>query len=351
MIPLIIILSTALILNDPFAANELRPDEVFLVNQTGELGVSNYSQAIQLERGWNLVSWYLQPPHEGLTIEFDEIFLEDPGPPREYYWLNPEPPNAPPEAGDRVGKHDENPNLLLYPVQSQTWEWEWEMKKAYHVYLDTVYSSAHFWEYQGEEDYDQMAFSDLNPSNVWPRLQGADYWYFLAYPLRMQLMISSSNTIEDLVQNQDNPLQIIRSDDGRMYDPWNEAHTNLWYLEPGKGYFIGFDNSTVISCNGFSDEVAEPEAVPPNPKSDPKESASLNPSHFVFKSRTHWWYSLIRSISEKRLWKRAMRSAFLTVTCASELRFTSVNFRSSLPPGKTTSLHPRWWTVTSQKTP
>ena len=41
-----------------FAPNELRHDQVLIVDEGSEYD-SPHSQAIHLERGWNLVSWYV----------------------------------------------------------------------------------------------------------------------------------------------------------------------------------------------------------------------------------------------------------------------------------------------------
>jgi len=292
-----------------FAANELRPDEVLLVDQSSLGGTDTYSQAIQLERGWNLVSWYVElPDPNGFFRMMDDVFrewVEDPPPPHygDYIWLNPFPPGAPEEAGDRVGIYNSSPyQNNMYP-EDGTSGWTWSMNQAYQVYVDTTWSDAHFWEYQAQQDYDQAGFP-LDPDGAWDPFvaptRPPNFWYFLSYPLRMQYDVTQSATIQGLVNDPGNPLMILKSDDGRFYDPGSPGGSStLRYLEPGKGYFAGFAHGDQLqnNCLNFVPEQgSEPAGFTNPPKGeneDEKMTTSVAVSHFTFKARTHWWYPIV----------------------------------------------------------
>ena len=233
----------------------------------------------------------------------NEVFEYDPQT-QTWPWLNPILAPLDPYVGDRVGKYDANPRDLngLYPA-GNTSGWTWAMNQAYYIYRDLTDpgSPAHFWEYQNQPDYQQASFP-LIPSDAWD-LNPVNYWYFLAYPLRCSQMIdpdgdgwSENSTIHDLEIDPVNPMLILKSDDGKLYIPATEIGNPLVYLEPGRGYFAGFAYPTTITCAGFAGEY-EPASVPgggdKGTTTPGSQIASLESTHFTFKSRTHWWYPVV----------------------------------------------------------
>ncbi|MFH1734143.1 MAG: T9SS type A sorting domain-containing protein [bacterium] len=260
---------------------------------------NTFSQAIQLETGWNLVSWYVWPVGNGLTYpSMDDIFDQD-------TWFDSDQTDI----TDMVGKFDEiprPPSNHVYPIYGydeiqipNEEPWIWNLAEAYYVYME---SPAHFWEASDQPDFEQEDFN-FTPNSAWddsidgdPNNQ-SEFWYFLGYPLRKSVKIDTDNdgwsdnpTIADLEDpNNLNPMIIIRSDDGKRYVSGYRQYTNLFYLEPGRGYFLGFTDDDLVSCLGFENEV-EPESAPPDPKSSEQGIDGSTASHFTYKSRTHWWY-------------------------------------------------------------
>ncbi len=292
-----------------FAPNELRDDQVLLVQEDPTLPQSGtYNQAIQLERGWNLVSWYVQlPDPSGSPRLMNDVFRQWLGGTNygDYFWLNPSPPDAPPEAGDRVGKYNSDPvNENMYP-EGGTSGWTWSMNQAYNLYIDTTYSAAHFWEYEIQPHVTTGAFP-IDPSSAWDRLpnEPPNFWWFLAYPLRMSQVIdenrdghSENPTILALENNAGNRLLVLKDDAGHQFVPGHFNYTNLYFLEPGKGYFAGFEYADPqVICPGFANEM-EPASVPGGgSKSETgtePQTTSLEPAHFTYKERTHWWYPVV----------------------------------------------------------
>jgi hypothetical protein len=239
----------------------------------------------------------------------DDVFkewIETPPDPHygDFAWLNPM--LSAPHGGDRIGKWN-SPPPTMYPV-SGTSDWTWDMDKAYYINRDEYDpgSPAHFWQYTNQPDFQQAEF-DLTPSDAWDNdlapTTPPNFWYFLAYPLRCSKKIDVNNngwsdilTLGALETDLDNPMLILKSDDGKKYIPGNTTGSvSLEYLEPGKGYFAGFQYPTTITCYGFAGE-AEPAYVPGGGNkgnSNPENQiSSVGTSHFCFKSRTHWWYPI-----------------------------------------------------------
>jgi hypothetical protein len=299
MIPLLIILTTVLL-----APNELRPDQMLVVDQASLGPLSTYSQALQLERGWNLVSWYVWPVGSELDLPYmDDIFKSETVPPEEW-WFD----YGQTDITDMVGRYDQNGDpqtgpIVVYPLNGfyndPAGEWRWFMNQAYSVYMDSIEGQAHFWECVNQPDYDQEAF-DIDPSHAWG---GSKYWFFLGYPLRMEYQIHDqlsiiSPTIQSLVNDPENPLKILLDDEGHYFDPNADGFGSLRYLEPGKGYRAGFnlDRPLDDECLGFVPEQGyEPAMAPPSPpgKGDQSQVASSGNSHFTFKSRTQWCYPIV----------------------------------------------------------
>ncbi len=297
------------------APNELRDDQVLLVQEAATLPQSGtYNQAIQLERGWNLVSWYLIPPDP--TV-FSPLIMDDlfntallPWGPQDWFDSDREEPVL-----DWVGKHDADPRRPdpQTPPQLYPWHgyydppnvgWEWKLPYAYYIHLD---SPAHFWEFADRPHYTPSSFT-FNTSSVWDDSIGGgstrppNHWFFLGYPLRMSQLIdedrngvSENSTIHDL-ETQANPLRVLKSADGKVYIPGNPHGSTLKYLEPGRGYFMGFLYAqTNKGCQGFVTDV-EPYSLPSagakTGETENPETASLTPAHFTFQSRTSWWYPI-----------------------------------------------------------
>ncbi len=254
-----------------------------------------YSQAIQLERGWNLVSWYIWPAgDEYFPPELDDLFYPQ-GP---NWWFQYDRNNP----IDKVGKYDADLyNDIFYPGYGYTGDpqgaWEWDLQQAYPIYLE---SPAHFWEFTERPLYTPTV-DNFTPSDAWDESRElglnnpsqATHWYFISYPLRKQIKIRDSNTIAwlfDDQQNPGNPLFIVKDDAGNWYKP-GVPRATLEYLVPGEGYFLGFrSGETVENCPWFTDEGSVPECEPSSPKDDQLNAASS--AHFIFKSRTHWSYPI-----------------------------------------------------------
>jgi hypothetical protein len=271
---------------------------------------SNYNQGIQLERGWNLVSWYVVPedPTPGSDLYMYDVFERDPNPPYGFPWLNPILDDDHYDWGDRVGRFNANPYAIppaCYPWPG-TENWIWDMNKAYHVYIDSIRSEAHFWEYQNQDHSPRLAFN-FNPSMAWDEyvMPGGNpnYWYFLAYPLRMSQVIdedgnghSENSTILALENNQGNAMRVLKDDAGHQFVPGYPHRSDLISLEPGKGYFIGFMTTGNVICPGFWEDQ-EPASVPGGGSEsgnvNAPQTSSLPAAHFAFKSRTHWWYPVV----------------------------------------------------------
>jgi hypothetical protein len=276
---------------------------------------SNYNQAIYLERGWNLVSWYVElPDWTGWSGRLmDDVFREPPPqqgqPYGAYFWLNPilDPQN--PEIGDRAGKYNSDPIAEdMYPEGTTPASWTWSMSQAYHIYRDSTDagSFAYFWEYENQPHSTRLGFT-FNPSNAWDEyvMPGGNpnYWYFLAYPLRMSQVIdedgnghSENSTILALENNQGNAMRVLKDDAGHQFVPGYPHRSDLISLEPGKGYFIGFMTSGNVVCPGFVEDQ-EPASVPgggsKSGNANAPQTSSLPAAHFTFKSRTHWWYPVV----------------------------------------------------------
>ncbi|MBU1880610.1 T9SS type A sorting domain-containing protein, partial [bacterium] len=284
-----------------FAANELRHDEVLMIVEDVDAQQSStYSQAIQLERGWNLVSWYVWPTGDQYNRPFMDDIFEPPDPlPPEGWWFNYNQTTP----VDKVGRYDRNPIVeIFYPQYGHTGDpqgaWEWDMKQAYMIYLDEEQSSSHFWEITGQPDYDLETYP-IEPSEAWDdwneNLQfpsEAEYWYFLSYPLRKSLLVSASVDLDPLFDFSSNRLYVIKDDQGNWYNPNYLNQSKLQYLEPGKGYFLGFPNATTISFGGFTgDDDFIPDSSPPKPGTENNQTMS-SASHFQCKTRTHWFYPI-----------------------------------------------------------
>jgi len=85
MIPLIVILSTALILNDPFNPGEMGPAMLIIHELDQPSSQDDYTQTLQLHEGWNLVSWHIWP--SGMPEVYQAIAAMLPDDP-EHSWFH-----------------------------------------------------------------------------------------------------------------------------------------------------------------------------------------------------------------------------------------------------------------------
>ncbi len=317
MSPLLLLLIPALLdsivagWHAPNPAGAGRPDQVLLVQEAATLPQSGtYNQAIQLERGWNLVSWYEWPPDPtsptGLTM--DDLFNSGGLPWGPQDWFNSDYSDNP---TDKVGRFDRSPDNppTFYPQYGKDLPgppWTWNLRQAYAIYLDT---GAHFWEFTvrplynpptpppGDLDDDfspNVAWDDYTQAGIPNTPERDTYWYFISYPKRSQLKLHDSNTISWLVNYLQNPVACIKDDAGRYYDPAHPYQATLEYLQPGRGYYLGFRSGAAVQdCPWFFNEGADPYGLEPSPKQEQPSSGTVSSaSHFQFKSRTHWWYSI-----------------------------------------------------------
>ncbi|TKJ39087.1 hypothetical protein CEE37_11745 [candidate division LCP-89 bacterium B3_LCP] len=276
-----------------FAANELREDWLLLVDEgaADSAGADEYAQGIQLERGWNLISWYLVPSDTtGGDLCFEDLFGDTAG----ITWFD----NDQTDITDKVGKYDMRPQWYYYPQNGYGYEvgtrWEWDLKQSYPIYME---SPAHHWVFE-DQDLFEPDSADFTPHDAWDDytqvgLQNPaqpTHWYFIAYASRKQIDIEGSNTLSWLFAYENNQLSIIKDDEGNWYIEDNHA-SKLKYLTPGKGYYLGFgDDEEVENCPWFSDEGSVPASLPIDPKTTLSITSSA--SHFQFIEKTHWWYPI-----------------------------------------------------------
>jgi hypothetical protein len=270
----------------------------------------NSTQSLQLHTGWNLVSWYVKLPDPNTPpLTMNDVFL-NPNPPPIYSWLNPTEDLF---TGDRVGKWDADPEALpipeLYPLPG-TSAWTWDDLKAYYIYRDEneTLSMPHLWVASNTQNTALLP-TTVRPNSAWDQrvepTRPPNYWWFLSYNSPTDMIIdydhdgwSTIGVLWVLENDPDNPMLILKSDDGRFYIPGNiTGASSLDYLEPGKGYFAGFAHADEIDdCPGWEDELGL-QSVPgggnKSGSSPGSQIASQPTTHFIFKARTHWWYPIL----------------------------------------------------------
>ena len=300
-----VVLTTVLLSPNP--SDDGRSDQILIVDQASLGPVGSYSQGLQLERGWNLVSWYVIPPDTTPlnALMMDDLFdqeLQPPGGPDDWFWSEPsENPT------DKVGRYDMSPMNppTFYPEYGKNTMfpiWYWNLRQAYATYMA---SPAHFWGFTNRPLYmgEQPPQDDFAPNFAWDDYRQAGipltpdmttYWFFISYPKRSELKLRDSYTIDWLTDYVNNPLRYIKDDDGHCYDPAFPDNATLEYLRPGKGYFLGYANANpVINCPWFlTGETADPLNIEPTPPQNLPTTSSVASAHFQFKSRTHWWYPI-----------------------------------------------------------
>ncbi len=269
-------------------------------------------QGLQLWKGWNLVSFNIVPQHStppGYTV-MPDIFNSL---------------NYPP-----VGWFDQNEDQVFsyeyidqYYPQSGTESWAWEMTHAYMINLH----AQHLLELA---DDDWCAENEVSfiPSIAWNdslnyTTEGDMYWFFLAFPKSYQIQVrprvEGEGPFWDMYGDPssvytDNVLKVVKADDGRIflpnYDPQGHDYDEIHFLEPGRGYALGFLTADPIGMSPyipwpFCDEYPNEESI--GSEGTTKEESAWNISswdslghvtpvpavHFQFNPRTQWWYPIL----------------------------------------------------------
>jgi hypothetical protein len=303
------------------AAGETGPGMLILHEPDTPITQTDYTQGLQLQKRWNLVSWHILPIDSsefGPELNMDEIlpdtsynawFFDNDG---EVYKYN------------LAGYHNSYPYLL------GSGSWEWKLDYAYLMYLD----EPHFWHFDNQPKFDLTSFT-ITPDSSWDDTldiyegQGDHYtkgWFFMGYAAPGYTKLATiyndpenpngrPDSCEYLgpfhwlywdradcthYDSNEQYLVIVKMDDGRVYIPVDpnlpeeeEEIDNIGVLEPGRGYFLGFrKHGVTMSFDGWGDYPGWPqESLPQDPKSSQKQIASAN--HFQFKSRTHWSYPVV----------------------------------------------------------
>ncbi len=266
------------------------------------------SQSIQLHKGWNLVSWHIEPVDDyGEILEMYEIlpeqgndwFFDNDG--EVYRWNNAELyyPNNPPASA----------------------QWEWKLDYAYYIHLD----DSHNW-YEPDGPPIQLGLvTNIIPSNAWAHDENvysgyADNWFFLGYGAQGYCKLASIPMVPGQATWWGNPevfdyegpfhrliwdettwqladLKIVKDDQGRVYipDPIPRIHLGppidqIGMLEPGRGYFLGFSGTGSYTFEGWGDwpKWQNSNFIDPEPKMANPVTASGN--HFTYNKYTHWSY-------------------------------------------------------------
>ena len=314
MIRLIVILCTVAMLSDPFSAGETGPG-MLIIHEPDEPIVQQeggFTQSLQIHQGWNLVSWHIVPP--------------DPTPQNYLQMIDILP--------------DDGTNDWFFDHGGQVYEWlyrnlnypddpfmhteEWDLDYAYFMLLDI----AHPWQFQYRPRFELNPITDFNPSPEWDSNRFdpqhlAIEWFFMGYAAPGYCKLASipvpgaspqCGDPEDynyegpfhwlIWENdgQDYPpydLKIVRTDDGRFYIPTpddpDDIVDQIEVLEPGRGYFLGFDaeaNET-YTFEGWGNwpQWQNDQFIGPEPKSPVTQIASA--THFQFNPYTHWAYPVL----------------------------------------------------------
>lgn len=273
--------------------------------------VDEKTQGIQLFKGWNLVSFNVMDdpytPDENYFIR--EIF----GPPWGDGWFDPSTDGSGPDAVYEY--RFAPPSLAFFPCTTEepTWTWLWQMEWAYMVHLD----EQHLIELSASDWYtaDPLTFQ---PNSAWddslddtglpPQyVDGVNFWFFLGFSKSRQVQVLPANEEEgpffDLYDpngtNYGNQtLRVVKSDDGRCFFPNSLIGDvdGIGYLEPGRGYSLGFTHDNQVEGWPFCAGIAE-ESIGGGLKhgggSLAQTASGSTPVHFQFKPRTQWFYPIL----------------------------------------------------------
>ncbi|MBU0519250.1 hypothetical protein KJ564_09975, partial [bacterium] len=271
----------------PFSPGEMGP-AMLILRESNTAAQTDFTQAITLHEGWNLVSWQILPVENyGEELQMFEIL---PGPPS---WLNGISSYL--QKWDFVDRwYPDNPSGAA--------DWEWDLNYAYYILMD----EPHTWnDFENRPLLQLGPVEDFLPSDAWDGQEGqptnspyANHWLFMGYAAPGYSKLASVNSTGDPQPPSGDPqyfsftgpfhkliwqdtapydwydLKIITDDQGRAYipnpDPYNEgrpAVDQIGVLEPGKGYFLGFDTDgmTHYDFEGWGN-WNQWEAMPPDPK-------------------------------------------------------------------------------------
>ncbi len=272
-------------------------------------------QGIQLWKGWNLVSFnVLDDPVPENMYYINEIF----GPPwvpedSWFAWNYMET-----EGPDKVYEYRYGPQSDVYFPRTNTgqptWSWLWDMTWAYMVYLD----DQHLLELSNADWYAEGSVS-FTPSSAWddslddaglPQqyIDNVNYWFFLGFSKSRQVEVLPANEASgpffDLYDHTgtnygNQTLKVVKSDDGRCFFP-NSPYGDIdriGFLEPGRGYDLGFAQGSPVSDWPFCDDVPGEESLGDGPQGKDETNSGIasapDPVHFQFKPRSQWWYPIM----------------------------------------------------------
>jgi hypothetical protein len=218
---------------------------------------------------------------------------------------------------------------MKYPGQDYTWDRNY----AYYIHLPEPY----FWT-KTEPLLDPLPFT-FTPKDAWddsldpnngngfdPYTLG---WFFIGYahPGYMKLgsvpigpnvnngdpanydYVGPFHWLKWINDQQSYPhrglndqyLVIVKRDDGNMYIPDDPNYPQppgtppidqIYNLEPGRGYFLGFRKRNVgINFPGWNNVMGWQNSIPPQPEPPLAQTASFG--HFQYKKYTHWSYPVV----------------------------------------------------------
>ena len=261
---------------------------------------SDYKQTIQLEKGWNLVSFNINDDPDPISNPWimQEIFGGQ-------QWFA--------QATDRVYRYSSE--VDNYPNFTGSETWPWVMEHAYLINLHAAHALA-----LADEDWYSEDDLTFTPDEAWadsmmetlPDEFNVPYWFFLGFSKSRQVQVLPANEqngpfwdIYGHNQITDNTLLVVKADDGSVFLP-NYGGTShdidkIGFLEPGRGYALGFLTDDIVEdwpfCSGISEEQVDPGSTQ---KEGSKASIASGdslvdpvPVHFQFKSRTQWWYPVV----------------------------------------------------------
>ena len=307
LIPLTLFVSA-----DTSRSAEITPGMLIVHEQSASLPPDNQTQSVYIHDGWNMVSWHIEPLSPPFLMQ--DILPEDGN---DWFFDN---------AG-KVCKYDLYGDG--YPSYPNSEQWEWNLEQGYYFDFTEGSLGSYLWEFENRPTI-QIAAYPIEPNPAWDRQEDPfpdpDYtmgWYFISYPCAGYSKVGTTydnphnpvgdeysykRPFHDLIW--DGPdhigeteqyMTIVKSDDGKYYipnDPYGCVHgreiDNLVFLEPGKGYFLGFrQENTSITFPGWDDFQTGDNIIPDNPDVKNSGSKIASVGHFQYNKYTHWSYPVV----------------------------------------------------------
>lgn len=310
-----------------FNEGEITPGMLIIHEHDNPPAGDNQTQTVYLHDGWNMTAWHLQPedPDPGSDLLISEVLPEEEG----YEWFHE---NHHDRDGNLVSamlyKYDDNIHFFPEPG---TWAWDWNLKDAYYInYYEEIYGT-HLWTIA---DRPVLTFSNYSivPDPAWDATEDTIFhntaytrgWYFISYPCAGYTKAATTyddpnrpegdqysymGPFHELIWNgathiasNDQYLTIVKSDEGKFYIPYDPIYfpiapeiDNLVFLEPGKGYILGFRQETSeINFPGWQNYALNDNIQNPfEPSGKGSQSQIASAGHFQFKKYTHWSYPVI----------------------------------------------------------